>query len=141
MRKLTILAGTAVSALGLAKSTQAATTPSTSGTNAADSGEFGGTGSSTFGEYYWSVAFKDVEATPNVITVDSLGVYNAHWDTGLSESHSISLYAMTDSSGTALATPTQVGNTVTVPSGTTSDASDGPVVDENSTNKGPDTRT
>ena len=71
-----------------------------------------------------------------MITVDSLGVYNAHWDTGLAESHSISMYAMTDSSGNALMNPTLVGNTVTVPSGTSSDGSDGPYVDENSTNEG-----
>jgi hypothetical protein len=133
MRKLNLLASAAILALGFSQSVNASITPSTSGTNAAAYGEFGGPG--TIGDYNWSVNFTvEADANPsNVLTVQSLGIYatgGADLATpSLNEAHNVALYQVTDGSGAALSSPLLLAST-TVPAGTAADAFDGPYLDD-----------
>jgi hypothetical protein len=130
MRQSILLASAAVVALGTVQVANASISPATSGTNAAVSGEFGQPGNinAPNGEN-WSVEFTaDADANPaNFLTVDSLGIYDSDFATGLSEAHNVALYEVVSAAGVTL-TPTLLAS-ATVPSGAGSNASDGPYND------------
>src|ERR1700722_11667141 len=106
MRKSSFVVAALLS-LGLAQFSHAAVTPSASGPNEAAGGEFGQPGD-LGSEFNWTVNFTvDTSALPvpsDVLTVNSLGIYNASYATGLAESHLVELYHVTGpTTGTLLA--------------------------------------